>query len=116
MYIKKFRYNGLYAVWESVVRTHIALHKMSVPEQQVQCLVVFCMFGVNEKTYQMIVDKGIVPRKSIINNYKTFLKDHGLLVKIRSNVWEVCSDFKDLSVSKGIELKIKIDIADGTTK
>lgn len=116
MYIKKFKYNSVYAIWESVVKSHIAFHKLSIPEQQIKCLVVFCMYGIKEETYDIIVEKNIVPKKSIIRNYKTFLKENGLIVKKRSNEWEVCEDLKNLDVSKGVEIKVKIDLANGITK
>jgi hypothetical protein len=77
------------------------------------------MYGISEETYSKIIERKIVPKRSIINNYKTFLKEQGLIIKKRSNDWEVCSDLRDINVSKGVEIKVKIDLAekkDGTSK
>lgn len=109
MYIKKFKYTSLYSMWDSIVKMHIAFHNLEVPKQQIKCLVVFCMFGISEETYKRLIDKGIVPKKSIISNYKTFLKDQGLIVKNKSNDWEVCQELRDLDITKGVEIKVRID-------
>jgi hypothetical protein len=111
MYIKKFKYNSLYAIWESIVRAHIAFHKIEVPEQQIKCLIVFCMYGISEDTYDKLLAKSIVPKRSIILNYKTFLKEKGLLVKRRSNEWEVCEDLKH-SIVNNIEIKVRLELID----
>lgn len=116
MYTKDLKYNSKFAIWNSLVRTHIILHKLTVPEQQIQCLVLFCLYGISEETYDKLVEKKIVASKSVIKNYKTFLKDTGLIKKIRSNNWEVCDDLKKISVGNHLEMRIKISLKDGDSK
>ena len=111
MYIKKIKYGSLYAIWESIVRAHIAFHKLEIPEQQIKCLIVFCMYGVSEETYGKILDNKIIPKRSIILNYKTFLKEKGLLIKKRSNEWEVCDDLKH-SITNNVEIKVRLELID----
>lgn len=89
-----------------MIRIYLICKKLNLPEQQVKTLVVFSLFGINEKSESLIVNKNIVPNKRVIRNYKTNLKDLGLIKKIRTNRWEIIDDLVFTENSINIEIKL----------
>jgi hypothetical protein len=113
LYKKSYIYSSKFAIWNCLVRCHLAFRNITIPEQQTKCLVVFCIYGINPKTYDFIVNNNIVPNKNIINNFKTSLKSKGLINKIRSKKWEVCDSLK-LPITNTLSITVNLELNDNS--
>ena len=104
-YKKGFRYDNEYSLYEKLVKTHLLYKQIDLQELAIKVLIIFVMKGINQTTYEFLLQNKIVSNKQMISNIKTILKEKDLIVKIRNNNWEVVSPL-DVVIKE--ELKINI--------
>ena len=88
-YKRGFIYKDDYSLYEKLVKTHLLYKHIELQEVSINIFIIFVMFGINEKSYKIILDNKIVTSKQMISNHKTLLKDKKLINKIKNNQWEI---------------------------
>ena len=89
---RNIQFTSAYHYYKFIIDVYLTVRKINYPEQIKNTLLFFIIYGVNKKTYQLIVDKKIATSINIVNVYKTRLANEGLIVKVKKSQWEVIED------------------------
>jgi hypothetical protein len=94
MYKYIYKYREDLELYDKLVRVHLILNNISLTEQQVNILIYFCKFGINQKTYDKLILNKVVTSNQIINNAKTKLNKLDLINMISYKNWNVHDKLK----------------------
>lgn len=94
----------LYSVWLEVF---LILYSIKLPPKVKELLGFFILYGLNQKTYDDILEKKIVPTMQSISNAKTLLYDMGLMTK---NPWRLVEGLDNIKIEDTLEFNIKCKI------
>lgn len=107
LYKKTYLYNTEYSLWEILVRIHLVFKKINLQQQQINILVYFCMYGVNQDTMDLLLEDKVVPNKQSIYNTRTVLKENGLLTKGKRGRWILTPALQELDIKDCINIIVQ---------
>lgn len=102
-YKKLYVYDNNLDLWENLIKVHLTLKRIKLSEQAIKVFIYFCAYGINKKTFALLVSDKIVMDKQVLYNCRTFLKNKGLISMVKQSEWVINEPFNS------IELKDKID-------
>ena len=107
IYRKTFLYNSEYSLWEVLVRIHLSFKKIRLSEQAERILIYYCMYGINRDTESLMLEEGAISGRQTLRNYKTLLKDAGMIHKVKSLKWEVTEQLKDFELKNILSIIVQ---------
>jgi hypothetical protein len=93
-YNKTINFTSTYHYVKEIVDMYCAINKLKLAEQVKNTLILFIIYGVNKKTYELIIEKKIAPSLAIVNVYKTKLANNNIVIKTKKSEWVVCQDLQ----------------------
>ena len=104
-YKAKYKYKERLELYDKLVRVHLVLNDIKIQEKNIKLLVYFCCFGINESTYNKIIENGLASSLQIIYNTRTILGKNNLIENQKHNVWVVNEKLSAL-IENSLEFRI----------
>jgi hypothetical protein len=103
---KKINHSREYYFFKMIIDIHLALNNEVLAPQVKDTLIFFCMHGINNITYKMLLFNKIATSLNVIHSYKTLLQSKGFIKKIKESKWEVINIKPDPTCSFNIKLSL----------
>lgn len=105
-YNKTINFTSTYHYVKEIVDMYCAINKIDLANQVRNTLILFIIYGVNKKTYELIVEKKIAPSLAIVGVYKTKLANNKIVVKAKKSEWVVCQELQIKSNNFAFKLSL----------
>lgn len=93
-YNKTINFTSTYHYVKEIVDMYCAINKIELANQVKNTLIFFIIYGINKKTYDLIIEKKIAPSLAILNVYKTKLANNKIVTKQKKSEWLVCPELQ----------------------
>jgi hypothetical protein len=109
-YKKLYIYENELDLWENLIRVHLVLKRIKLSEQAIKVFIYFCAYGMNKKTFDLIIQNKVVMDKQVLYNCRTFLRAKGLISMIKQSSWVINEPFDTMDIVNELNLYVRCKI------